>query len=189
MNNYAEERKNHWDLVAKNLGNLSTVRSYYHTRLKEIFQLNIPKGVKILELGCGNGDLLASLNPSVGVGVDFSGEMLAVARSQHPDLVFHQQDVQQLILDEKFDFIILSDLVNDAEDVQTVFEVVKAHSDSNTRIVLNFYSHLWSGPLLLAQKIGWATPTLQQNWLTVSDIKGLMDLAGLEPVRNSKEVL
>ena len=186
---YSKERIRNWDLVAKSLGSLGTVRNYYHSRLQEVYRLNIPNGSRFLELGCGCGDLLASLNPSVGVGVDFSGEMLAIARSRYPDLTFHQQDVQQLVLDKKFDFIILSDLVNDVEDVQTVFEVVKAHCDSNTRIALNFYSHLWNAPLSLAQIIGWATPTLLQNWLSVSDISGLMNLAGLEPIRSTKEVL
>lgn len=189
IDQYGEERMNHWDLVAKKLGSLSTVRNYYHSRLQEIYRLNIPEGSRVLELGCGRGDLLASLNPSVGVGVDFSGEMLVTARSRHPNLNFHQHDVQQFALDEKFDFIILSDLVNDVEDVQTVFEVVKAHCDSDTRIVLNFYSHLWNVPLSLAQMVGWATPTLQQNWLIVADIKGLMDLADLEAIRSTKEVL
>lgn len=121
--------------------------------------------------------------------MDFSGEMLAFAHSRHPELNFYQQDVQQLDLDEKFDYIILSDLINDVEDVQKVFEVLKAQCDSNTRIVLNFYSYLWSAPLSLAQKIAWATPTLLQNWLNVSDFRGLMELAGLEPIRNTKEVL
>ena len=189
LSHYSEERMNHWDLVAKKLGSLSTIRNYYHSRLQEIYRLNIPEGSRVLELGCSRGDLLASLNPSVGVGVDFSGEMLTIARSLYPDLTFYQNDVQQLVLDEKFDFIILSDLVNDVEDVQTVLEVVKAHCDSNTRIVLNFYSYLWNAPLSLAQMAGWATPTLQQNWLTVSDIKGLMDLAGFEAIRCTNEVL
>ena len=100
---YNEERRVSWDLVAKRLGSLGTVRHYYHSRLQEVYRLNIPKGSKVLELGCGCGDLLASVNPSVGVGVDFSGEMLEIARSRYPDLSFHQQDVQQLVLDEKFD--------------------------------------------------------------------------------------
>jgi hypothetical protein len=140
-------------------------------------------------LGCGTGDLLNSLNTSVGIGIDFSGKMLELAGSKYPDLAFYQEDVQQLILDETFEYIILSDLVNDVEDVQTVFEVVKAHADSNTRIILNFYSHIWNYPLSLAQRFGWATPTLPQNWLTVSDVNGLMDLAGLESIRSTKEVL
>jgi len=186
---YNEERIISWNGIAKSLGSFGPVRNYYHSRLGEIYRLNIPEGSRILELGCGNGDLLSSLNPSEGVGIDFSEEMLAIARKRYPEFTFHQQDAQLLELDDKFDFIILSDLINDVEDVQKVFEAVKKVCDSETRIVLNFYSHLWSAPLSLAQKIGWATPTMLQNWLNVSDIKGLMDLAGLEPIRNTKEVL
>lgn len=188
-NQYNEERISNWNQVAKRLGSLGTIRNYYHSRLEDIYRLNIPPKAKVLELGCGCGDLLASLKPSIGVGVDFSGEMIELARSRYPDLVFYQQDAQQLELDEKFDFIILSDLINDVEDVQGVFEVVKAHSDSDTRIIINFYSHLWSAPLSLAQGLGWATPTLLQNWLDLSDVRGLMDLAGLEPIRSTKEIL
>jgi hypothetical protein len=32
----------------------------------------IPPGKRVFELGCGSGDLLAALEPSYGVGVDFS---------------------------------------------------------------------------------------------------------------------
>ena len=38
----------------------------------------------ILELGCGHGDLLACLNPSKGVGIDFSENMLRAAAEKHP---------------------------------------------------------------------------------------------------------
>jgi len=186
---YNEERIKSWDIVANQLETLSTIRNYYHSRLQEVYRLNIPEGSRILEMGCGNGDLLSSLNPSTGIGVDFSEKMIELARSRHPDLTFFQEDVNQLDLDEKFEFIILSDLVDDVEDVQAVFEVVRSHADSNTRVILNFYSHLWSMPLSLAQRLRWSTSTLAQNWLTVSDVKGLMDLVGIESIRTTKEVL
>jgi len=44
-------------------------------------------GLRILEIGCGQGELLASLGASRAVGIDFSPEMLARARSRHPELV------------------------------------------------------------------------------------------------------
>jgi SAM-dependent methyltransferase len=157
--------------------------------LQDIYRLNIPEGARVLELGCGDGNLLASLKPSHGVGIDFSGKMIELARSRYPDLIFHQQDVHYLDLDDEFDFIILSDLINDVEDVQAVFETVKGLANTKTRIIINFYSHLWSLPLSLAQKARLATSTLLQNWLSVPDVRGLMELAGLEPIRESKEVL
>ena len=122
---YNDERIKNWDYVADQLGTLSKIRNYYHSRLQEVYKLSIPEGARILDLGCGNGDLLASLNSSFGIGVDFSGGMIELARTSHPELEFYQQDVQTLDLKEKFEYIILSDLVNDVEDVQTVFEIVK----------------------------------------------------------------
>ncbi|MBT5572595.1 MAG: methyltransferase domain-containing protein, partial [Alphaproteobacteria bacterium] len=43
----------------------------------------------ILDLGCGNGDLLASLAPKRGVGIDFSEKTIEAARERHPDQEFH----------------------------------------------------------------------------------------------------
>ena len=59
------------------------------------------------------GELLASLRPARGVGMDFSGEMVRRAARSHPELTFLQTDVHDSPPAEKFDFIILSDLVND----------------------------------------------------------------------------
>ena len=46
----------------------------------KFMQFLIPPGKRILELGCGRGDLLAGLQPSYGVGVDFSPKTVARAR-------------------------------------------------------------------------------------------------------------
>ena len=46
----------------------------------------IPPGKRVLELGCGRGDMLATLQPSYGVGVDFSARTIERARALHPDL-------------------------------------------------------------------------------------------------------
>jgi cyclopropane fatty-acyl-phospholipid synthase-like methyltransferase len=37
-------------------------------------QFLVPSGQRVLELGCGEGQLLRSLQPSHGVGVDLSQE-------------------------------------------------------------------------------------------------------------------
>src|ERR1700687_622435 len=54
----------------------------------------IPPGKRVLELGCGRGDLLAALQPSHGVGVDFSTKTLAKAKALYPDLHFVLGDVE-----------------------------------------------------------------------------------------------
>ena len=55
-------------------------------------------------------------------------------------------------INETFDVIILSDLVNDLWDVQRVFEQIKPLCTPRTRIIINFYSRLWQAPLSLARK-------------------------------------
>jgi SAM-dependent methyltransferase len=143
----------------------------------------------VLEVGCGYGDLLAALKTERGVGVDFSPEMIRYARKRHPELHFVEADAHYLEMDETFDTIILSDIVNDLWDVQAVFDRLLPLCTWRTRILINSYSRLWELPLLIVQKLGLARPVLNQNWLTSDDIAHLLRLAGFEVVRHWQEVL
>src|SRR5580765_5064494 len=53
----------------------------YHSLIQRISRLVVPKGHSVLEIGSGNGDLLAALDPSTGVGIDVSPKMVELARS------------------------------------------------------------------------------------------------------------
>jgi SAM-dependent methyltransferase len=163
---------------------------YYHRRLGNIYAHAIPAGQKVLELGCGQGDLLAAVQPAFGVGVDFSYKMLAEAHKKHPALHFIQADAHEaLFRDTQFDFIILSDLLNDSWDVQTIFECLTALCGPQTRILINTYSRLWEIPLAVAAALRLAWPVLYQNWLTIADITNLLTLAGFEPISTGREVM
>jgi len=180
----------HWDGIYQNADKIHSAGGYYHTRLNQIYQFVISPGQKVLEIGCGQGELLASLLPSYGVGVDFSGKALEQARLQHPRLYFLEADAHDLSqVEGPFDVIILSDLLNDSWDVQEVLQHVRELCTPATRVVINVYSHLWEQPLELAQKCNLATPMLSQNWLTVEDIAGLLELSDFEVVRHWAEVL
>jgi SAM-dependent methyltransferase len=185
---YRDNRISHWDGVARKM-RWKGAGAYYHRRLDQVYGFLIPPGQRVLELGCGEGDLLASLRPSRGVGVDFSGEMVKQAAARHPELSFVKADVHDIPLSEKFDFIILSDLVNDLWDVELVFKQIMKVSGPGSRIIINTHSPLWELPLWLVKKMGLARPTLLQNWLTVEDITGILSLAGLEPVRRWEEII
>jgi ubiquinone/menaquinone biosynthesis C-methylase UbiE len=149
----------------------------------------VSPGQKVLEIGCGTGELLASLNPSTGVGIDLSGEMINRAARRFPELCFIQADAHELAFDETFDIIILSDLLNDLWDVQSVFKNLRYISHPKTRVIINTYSLIWELPLLLSQRLGLSTPLLSQNWLTVDDIENMLNLAGFEVIRKWPEIL
>jgi hypothetical protein len=164
--------------------------SWYHRRLQEIYRFHVSPNLNILEIGCAEGHLLASLKPKRGVGLDFSEEMICRARQLHPGLEFFVADAHDLsALQETFDVIVLSDLVNDLWDVQRVFEELQPLCNPHTRIILNFYSRLWQLPLNLARQLNLASPNLYQNWLTREDIHALLRLADFEAIRGVREIL
>ena len=112
-NLYRQTRTKHWDAIAGNKITSQSWGRFYHEKLHLIYQFLIPSGLDVLEIGCGKGDLIASLKPAQGLGVDFSEEMVKQASAQHPEIQFKIADAHSLNLGKSFDIIILSDLVND----------------------------------------------------------------------------
>jgi len=186
---YSDARRTRWNEIGRRRRGAAGLSRSYHARLEQIYRWLVPPGRSVLEVGCGTGDLLSALRPDNGVGADFSPGMLDVARARHPGLELVEADAHDLRLDRTFDFIIVSDLVNDLWDVQAVFTRLQPMCHSGTRIIINAHSQLWRLPLAAAQRMGAANPLLDQNWLTVDDISNLLRLTGFEVVRHWDEVL
>lgn len=187
---YLRARIAHWDAVARKRDSWKGWGGAYHARLSEVYGFLTSPGLRVLEVGCGQGDLLAALKPARGVGIDFSTEMIARARKNHPDLEFVEADAHDLAtINEQFDVVIFSDLVNDLWDVQGAFEQVRRLCHPWTRLIINFHSGLWQLPLAVAQWLGLAAPMLPQNWLTPEDARGMLRLAGFEAIRSWHEGL
>jgi 2-polyprenyl-3-methyl-5-hydroxy-6-metoxy-1,4-benzoquinol methylase len=188
---YQAARKHHWNSITDWMIHHKGLGRYYHRRLSSVYRLNIAPNMQVLEIGCSQGDLLSSVNPSFGVGIDISEKMIEQARSIHPDLHFYVMDALEIDLEAtiSFDYIILSDILNDLWDIQVVLERIHQYTNSHTRIILNTYSRLWEVPLAIAEKLGLAKPVLYQNWLTIDDIVNLLNLSGYEMVRSWQEIL
>jgi SAM-dependent methyltransferase len=186
---FMEEHIALWNRVGHDYTRWSKTGVAYHRRLQQVYRVIIPEGQSVLEIGCGRGDLLAALHPRRGVGVDFSSEMITLARQAHPELTFIESDAVDFESTETFDFIVLSDLLNDVWDVQVLFELLNRYCGPHTRLVMNVYSRLWEPAIEVASWLGLAKPHLQQNWLTVSDLANLLELAGFEKVRSWREFL
>ena len=160
---YRAIRLAYWNKV--NTDRSQTWSNYYREHVNLAYSHLVKANTTVLELGCGNGDLLASLNPAIGVGVDFSAAAVSLAKKRHPHLEFIESDALGVELgDRRFDFIIISELVNDAWDVQAILEHIKKYCSPRTRLIFNFYSHLWNIPLAAAEKIKIGSP--QTTWVT-----------------------
>jgi SAM-dependent methyltransferase len=184
---YTQKRVAHWEGEADHMPRM--LSHFYQKRVRKTLEFLVPPGLKVLELGCGRGDLLAAVRSSQGVGVDFSPSMIAQAKERHPSLRFVQADAHQVPLDESFDVIIASDLINDLWDVQAVLEEIRRLSHAHTRVILNFYNRLWQPLFRVSQALGLTQPNLPQNWLSYPDVANLLSLAGFEVVRHWEEIL
>ena len=162
----------------------------YHARLIEVYRSVVAPGQRVLEIGCGQGDLLAALRPSFGLGIDFAGKMLERARQRHPYLEFVQADAHAIDLNgHAFDVVILSDVINDLWDVEVVLRRLQRVMRPESRLIVNFYSRLWELPLDATRALGLSKPLLEQNWLTVQDVDNLLRLADFDPMRHWDEIL
>src|ERR1041385_5095444 len=94
----------------------------YHDQLARIFSYFVPPGRSVLEVGSGIAQLINALKPSRGLGIDISPNMVHAARQKFPHLEFRVDDVENLDLEEKFDYIVVSDLVGFLYDVQRSLE-------------------------------------------------------------------
>jgi SAM-dependent methyltransferase len=161
----------------------------YHRLIEQIFRFQVPPGSRVLEIGSGSGDLLAALEPSVGVGVDVSPGMVALARSRHPELRFEVAAGEDLDLGETFDYVVLSDLMPYVHDILALLERVAAHSHARTRILVNSYSRAWRPLIGLAEMLRLKPVKPIRNWVSPHDVRNLLGLAGLEVLTTSARIL
>lgn len=143
----------------------------------------------ILEIGCGTGELLAQVKGHKKTGIDFSEAMISEARKQFQDIEFHVMEAEHITLTEKYDLIVISNLIGYSEDVQKIFEQLHHVCHEQTKIIINYHNHLWSPLIKMAEGLGLKTKSPNVNWLTGDDVKNLLMLSGFDCYRQTRRML
>jgi 2-polyprenyl-3-methyl-5-hydroxy-6-metoxy-1,4-benzoquinol methylase len=162
---------------------------YYYEDQRRFFRFLVPEGLCVLEVGCGLGDLLASLKPARGLGIDLSEAMIKEASHRHPSLEFRVADVEAIELDETFDVVILADVVGHLLDVEAALRRVRRCCTPKTRLIISYYNFLWEPALYLAEWLGLKMPQQHQNWLALDDLANVLHLADYEVVKTERRLL
>ncbi len=181
--------KQQYDTLAPQRARWKARNRFYHTALEGIYASLVPSNRRVLELGCGTGDLLATLKPSFGVGVDVSGQMIQLAHAQYPELCFIQGDAESLPFKAGFDFILLSDLAGHLRDIQQAFSAIRDICHDHTRVIINYYNFLWEPIIRLGEQTGWKMPEEHQNWLGEQDVLNLLELTSFEPEQLGRDLI
>lgn len=157
----------------------------YQQRLESVVRTWIPPGLRVLEIGCRQGDLLASLQPLYGVGMDFSGEMVEHASERHPELHFKRVELADLSIREIFDVIVLSDLPLAGQETQIIFKALQQACIPDTRLFIYNSCRLWHflARLQLIQTDPISSP------IYAEDLENLLQRTGFEKIRSWREML
>ncbi|WP_315757175.1 MULTISPECIES: bifunctional class I SAM-dependent methyltransferase/glycosyltransferase family 2 protein [unclassified Bradyrhizobium] len=167
--------------------------AFFHSEDACYLRFLIPPGSRVLEIGCGLGDTLASLAPSYGVGIDFSEKQIKIARSRHPELTFILGDAEDpatlAAATGPFDVILVLDTIGSLDDCQQFIEQLHPLCTRETRLVIGYFSHLWYPLLKAAEALGLRMPQPEQNVLSPADLRNLAQLADFDPVKSEQRVL
>lgn len=173
---YYEEQAPFWDE--------QTARcAFYRKQVLHNMRYCIPKGSRVLEIGCATGTLLNDLEPSHGVGIDFAPGMIDRARSKYDHLTFHVASAEEFETDEAFDFIVMEGLLGCLHDVEYVLHRVAKMCQPQTRVVLTYHNALYEPLFGVAETFGYRREQPIQNWISDRQVANLLKLADFNLIR------
>ena len=167
---------------------------YYYELLSRLLRFLVEPQKNVLSVRCDTGNVLAAVRPSDGKGVDICAEIVEIARQRNPSFNFavafpDQDEFHQLFeLDENFDYILFND-IGDTVDVLQALQNLKPLCRRHTRLLVTTYNHFWEPLVTFAEWTGMKVPRVEQNWLSIADIRNLMKLAGFEALETHRIVL
>ncbi len=184
-----DEIRKHFESIADDYDAWKEKSSYYYGLLSGIYREFVPPGASVLEIGCGTGTLLASLEPRRGVGVDISARMVALASAKHPRLDFVAADAERLDLAETFDFIIVPDVIEHLTDVPAMFRSARKACGPGTVMIVTSVNPLWAPVLHLAERLGMKMPEGEHRWLSAAALRRMAAEAGFGAVAVQGRIL
>lgn len=171
-------------------------RSYYWDSITDYCNYFIHPQNSVLEIGCGSGELICKVNGQKKVGVDFCDELIRQAKevsekSKQNDVVFYTMAAEDLsaLMPQKFDVVILSNLIGFVNDIELVFNQVRTVCHEKTRVIVTSYNRLWEPMIGFAEFIGIKRKTPEQNWISRADLENLLYLSGFETYRSNSSML
>lgn len=161
---------------------------YYYNQLVKSLKFIIEKNSKVLHIRCSTGYLLDALKPKLGVGIDDSSLQIQEAKKSYPHLNFINDTAEELNINEKFDYILITS-IEDIVDIKAILDNIKKCCNSHTRIVILNYNYLWNPLVRIAEYFKMKIPQKLHNWVSSKDINNFLVLSNYEAIVRRKIIL
>ncbi|CAN5871839.1 hypothetical protein BH23ACT12_BH23ACT12_00030 [soil metagenome] len=174
--------RQHFDSIAPNYGRWKQKAHYYYDYVKAAVADVVPPGARVLEVGCGTGDVIAHLRPQEGLGIDLSPEMIVIAQTRHPRLNFAVHDLMGDSLSGTYDFVVAVDVAEHVPDLTRLMVCMASVLAPGGRIVLTTAHPSWRPVLELAERLKLKMPEGDHHWRTPEELRSAAAAAGLHQV-------
>ena len=192
MNIYQEKTENiikYFDDFAESRVKYRKKRSYYWDSITKYCDFFIHNESTVLEMGCGTGELIGTVKGKYKAGIDISSKMIERAKNQFPNVDFLSCSAENIQLNQKFDVIILSNLIGYLPDIQFVFEELHKVCHEETKIIVTYYNHFWEPLIKLAEILRIKKRGPKQSWISSKDLSNLLYLSGFDTYRQNSSML
>lgn len=169
--------RRHWDQQAESYDAAKQRNDVYYRTLKACFARAVPTEFRgrVLEVGCGTGQILASLNPREGLGIDLSPRMIDIARRQfhdRPSLRFEVLPATRsgAVGDGLFDTVISGDMLEHVDDWRAAVSAMVAACAPGGLIVVATPNPMWTLPLWILEKLRLKMPEGPHRFVRTRDI-------------------
>lgn len=165
----------HFDKIANSYDSYKENNQYYYDNLKKLLESLIHSKSNIFEVGCGTGDLIASLEPDYGVGFDISNKMIAIAKRKHRDIHFSTHWPKQ-----KFDYIFMSDVIEHLENPNEIFRKISKLMNYNSIFICTMANPILEPILMMAEKMKLKMPEGPHKRIKYKDLRPMIEDSGMK---------
>lgn len=184
--------REYFDQIARDYDYWKQKNWYYNANLRNLVKSLIPKGSTVLEIGCGTGDVLVHSEPSRGLGIDISNNIIAIAKAKHgtkKNLHFEMLDLFTVREILNYQFIIMADVLEHLDD-QTLFLAQLAKLvKPGTRVIISVANPFWEPVLMLAEKLKLKMPEGPHERLTIKDTEAIFVKSGFQIIEKDYRLL
>ncbi|MGA2910186.1 MAG: class I SAM-dependent methyltransferase [Candidatus Microgenomates bacterium] len=177
----------HFDIVAGSYDSGKVKYSYYYGNLKKLLKTLILKNKRVFEIGCGTGDLLNSVKPKYGYGMDISSEMIRIANmkySQKKQIHFSIKWPK-----DKFDYIFMSDVIEHLENPVETFQKISKLMGPKTIFINTMANPIWEPVLMVAEKLRLKMPEGKHKRIKYMDLGFMIQESGMKITRHGYRLL
>jgi len=156
------------------------------TRYHDFFVDRVGRGERVLDVGCGKGELahdLAERSRASVLGIDILPEKIAFARERfaHPRVEYTVADIYELAPGEGFDVVVLSNVLEHLAERETLLRrIIAAARPERVLIRVPAFDRHWHVPLRRELGITYFSDPTHETEYVADTLRAELEGAGLE---------